>query len=208
MALARSWRPNGNDVESGGGRGGQTQTGGTQGSCNRQQPGDRPGHRQERRASFTDIDEAGYDFVLNTNLKGAFFTAQTFVKHLLERKAPGRIVNISSVHEELPFPHFTTYCASKGGLKMMMRNLAIELAPYGIAVNNIAPGAIETPINRQLLSDPALLKSLVSNIPLGRLGTTSDVVGVAAFLASDEANYITGITLFVDGGLTWNYSEQ
>ena len=162
----------------------------------------------ERRASFTDIDEAGYDFVLNTNLKGAFFTAQTFVKHLLERKAPGRIVNISSVHEELPFPHFTTYCASKGGLKMMMRNLAIELAPYGIAVNNIAPGAIETPINRQLLSDPALLKSLVSNIPLGRLGTTSDVVGVAAFLASDEANYITGITLFVDGGLTWNYSEQ
>jgi glucose 1-dehydrogenase len=112
------------------------------------------------------------------------------------------------VHEELPFPHFTSYCASKGGMKMIMRNLSIELAPFGITVNNIAPGAIETPINTALMHDPVKLKALLENIPLKRLGNTSDVAGVAAFLASSDADYITGATIFVDGGLTWNYSEQ
>ncbi len=123
-------------------------------------------------------------------------------------KQPGKIINVSSVHEELPFPHFTPYCASKGGMKMVMRNLSIELAPFGITVNNIAPGAIETPINTTLLNDPVKLKALLENIPLGRLGQVHDVAGVAAFLASPEADYITGTTIFVDGGLTWNYSEQ
>jgi len=112
------------------------------------------------------------------------------------------------VHEELPFPNFTAYCMAKGGLKMMMRNLAIELAPLGITVNNIAPGAIETPINHKLLNDPKLLNPLLANIPLGRLGKTADVAGVAAFLASADADYITGATIIVDGGLLWNYSEQ
>jgi glucose 1-dehydrogenase len=89
-----------------------------------------------------------------------------------------------------------------------MRNLSIELAPYGITVNNIAPGAIETPINTALLNDPPKLKALLGNIPLGRLGQVSDVGGIAAFLASSDADYITGATIVVDGGLTWNYSEQ
>jgi glucose 1-dehydrogenase len=93
-------------------------------------------------------------------------------------------------------------------MKMMMRNLSIELAPYGITVNNIAPGAIETPINTALLNDPPKLKALLDNIPLARLGQVSDVAGVAAFLASSDADYITGTTIVVDGGLTWNYSEQ
>jgi glucose 1-dehydrogenase len=162
----------------------------------------------ERHASFWDVTEADYDLVLDINLKGAFFTTQAFVRHRMEVKLPGKIINLSSVHEDLPFPHFTSYCASKGGMKMVTRNLSIELAPYGITINNIAPGAIETPINTSLLHDPAKLKALLENIPLARLGKTSDVAGVAAFLASADADYITGTTIVVDGGLTWNYSEQ
>jgi len=162
----------------------------------------------EKRAPFWEVQESDYDLVLHVNLKGVFFTTQAFVKHLLARKAPGRIINMSSVHEELPFPHFASYCASKGGLKMLCRNLAIELAPYNITVNNVAPGAIETPINSSLLNDKTKLAALLSNIPLGRLGKPGDVSGAVAFLASEDASYITGTTLVVDGGLLWNYSEQ
>jgi glucose 1-dehydrogenase len=162
----------------------------------------------EKHASIWEATEHDYDLVLTINLKGAFFASQAFVQHRMAVKKPGKIINISSVHEELPFPHFTSYCASKGGMKMMMRNLSIELAPYGITVNNIAPGAIETPINTALLNDPSKLKALLDNIPLARLGQVSDVAGVAAFLASSDADYITGTTIVVDGGLTWNYSEQ
>lgn len=162
----------------------------------------------ERRADFWDVTEQDYDLVLNVNLKGVFFTTQAVVRHWLAARKPGKIINISSVHEELPFPHFASYCASKGGLKMLMRDLAIELAPYGITINNIAPGAIETPINKALLNDPAKLKALLENIPLGRLGTPEDVAGVAAFLASADSDYITGTTVLVDGGLLWSYEEQ
>jgi glucose 1-dehydrogenase len=162
----------------------------------------------EKHASIWEATEHDYDLVLTINLKGAFFASQAFVQHRMAVRKPGKIINISSVHEELPFPHFTSYCASKGGMKMLMRNLAIELAPYGITVNNIAPGAIETPINSALLNDPPKLKALLENIPLARLGQVSDVAGVAAFLASRDADYITAATVVVDGGLTWNYSEQ
>ena len=162
----------------------------------------------EKNADFLDVAEADYDLVMNVNLKGVFFVTQAFVRHLSDTKRTGRIVNISSVHEELPFPHFTAYCASKGGMKMMMRNLAIELAPLGITINNVAPGAIETPINTKLLNDKDKLAALLSNIPLNRLGQPADVAGTVAFLLSDDASYITGSTVMVDGGLLWNYSEQ
>lgn len=162
----------------------------------------------EKRADFLDVTEEDYDLVLDLNLKGVFFTTQAVVKHFQATNNPGKIINISSVHEELPFPHFTSYCASKGGMKMMMRNLAVELAPMGITVNNIAPGAIATPINQELLNNPELLKKVTNNIPLGRLGEPEDVAGLVAFLASDEAKYITGSTFYVDGGLLWNYQEQ
>jgi glucose 1-dehydrogenase len=162
----------------------------------------------ERPADFWEATEEDFDLVLNVNLKSAFFITQGFVKHLMERKAKGKVINISSVHEELPFPHFASYCASKGGLKMLTRNLAIELAPFGITINNIAPGAIETPINTKLLNDPVKLNELLEKIPLRRLGKPEDVAGMAAFLASSDADYVTGTTFFVDGGLLWNYHEQ
>lgn len=162
----------------------------------------------ERNADFWNVTEADYDAVLNVNLKGLFFITQAFVKHRMNAKSGGKIINVSSVHEELPFPHFTAYCASKGGVKMLTRNLSIELAPLGITINSIAPGAIETPINTKLLNDPAKLNALLENIPLKRLGKPEDVASMAVFLASNESDYATGTTFFVDGGLTWNYQEQ
>jgi glucose 1-dehydrogenase len=162
----------------------------------------------EKSAAFWDITEQDYDAVLNVNLKGAFFLTQAFVRRLRDAGQPGRIINISSVHEDMVFPNFSTYCASKGGIRMLMRDLAVELGPLGITVNNIAPGAISTPINASLLADKPKLDALLRNIPLGRLGTSEEVAAMAAFLASDEAAYTTGSTYVIDGGLMRNYHEQ
>ncbi len=162
----------------------------------------------EKGADFWDVTEADYDAVLNVNLKGAFFITQAFVRKLRDAKKPGRVINISSVHEDMVFPHFASYCAAKGGMRMLMRDLAVELGPLGITVNNVAPGAIITPINKSLLDDPAKLDPLLRNIPLGRMGTTADVAGLVAWLASDEAAYVTGSTYVIDGGLLRNYHEQ
>jgi glucose 1-dehydrogenase len=162
----------------------------------------------ERHAPFWEVTEADYDAVLNVNLKGVFFATQAMVQHLIETQRTGKIINISSVHEELPFPNFTAYCVSKGGMKMLSRNLAVELGHLGITINNVALGAIETPINTKLLNDPEKLGALLKNIPLSRLGQPQDVTSLVAFLASSDADYITGSTFYVDGGLLWNYQEQ
>ena len=162
----------------------------------------------EKGADFWDVTEADYDAVMNVNLKGAFFLTQAFVRKLRDAKKPGRIINISSVHEDMVFPHFSTYCASKGAMRMLMRDLCVELGPFGITVNNIAPGAINTPINTSLLANKPKLDALLANIPLGRLGKPEEVAGVAAFLASDDGAYVTGSTYFLDGGLIRNYHEQ
>ncbi|HEX2055087.1 MAG TPA: glucose 1-dehydrogenase [Nitrospiraceae bacterium] len=162
----------------------------------------------ERKAPFWEVTESDYDAVMDVNAKGTFFVSQAAVKYWIEAKRPGKIINISSVHEEIPFPWFASYCASKGAVRMLTRNLAVELGPYGITVNAIAPGAIRTPINSALLSNADQVAALVDQIPLGRLGRSEDVAGVAAFLASADADYVTGSTYFVDGGLTWHYEEQ
>ena len=162
----------------------------------------------EKGADFWDVTEEDYDTVLDVNLKGAFFTTQAFVRKLRDQRKPGRVVNISSVHEDMVFPHFASYCAAKGGMRMLMRDLAVELGPLGITVNNVAPGAIITPINKGLLDDHAKLDPLLRNIPLGRMGTSEEVAGLVAFLASDEAAYVTGSTYVIDGGLMRNYHEQ
>ncbi|MHB1699451.1 MAG: SDR family NAD(P)-dependent oxidoreductase [Acidobacteriaceae bacterium] len=162
----------------------------------------------EKNAAFVDVTEHDYDFVIDINIKGPFFLTQAFVRRLVAAKSPGRILNISSVHEDMVFPHYTSYCISKGGMRMMMRNLAVELGPLGITVNNIAPGAINTPINTSLLADKPKLNALLANIPLGRLGEPTDIAALAAFLASDHGSYITGSTYVIDGGLMRNYHEQ
>ena len=162
----------------------------------------------EKGADFWEISEQDYDAVLDVNLKGAFFLTQAFVRRLRDHKQPGRVINVSSVHEDMVFPHFATYCASKGAMRMLMRDLAVELGPLGITVNNVAPGAIITPINKDLLDNHSKLDPLLRNIPLGRMGTTDDVAGVVTFLASDEGAYVTGSTYVVDGGLMRNYHEQ
>lgn len=162
----------------------------------------------EINAPFWDVTEKDYDTVMNINLKGMFFLTQAFVRYMRENNVVGVIVNNSSVHEELPFPNFTAYCASKGAMQMVMRNLAVELGPMNVRINNVAPGAIRTPINADLLSKPELLGILQNNISLRRLGEPEDVAGVVAFLASDDAKYVTGSTYYVDGGLTFHYTEQ
>jgi len=162
----------------------------------------------EHKADFWDTAETDYDKVLSVNLRGPFFLTKEFVCRLRDAKQPGRIVNVSSVHEDMAFPGFSTYCCSKGGMRMLMRDLAVELGPLGITVNNVAPGAIATPINTALLENKPKLDALLKNIPLGRLGTPEDVAGVVAFLASEDAAYITGATFVVDGGLMRNYHEQ
>jgi glucose 1-dehydrogenase len=162
----------------------------------------------EKNAPFWEVTEEDYDRVMDTNLKGSFFCSQLHARHLLKNKLPGKIINISSVHEDLPFPNFASYCASKGGLRMLTRDLAIELGPFGITVNSIAPGAIKTNINSKLLENKKQFNALVQYVPLKRLGEPYDVAKLALFLASSDSDYVTGATLFVDGGLTWQYQEQ
>jgi glucose 1-dehydrogenase len=162
----------------------------------------------EKKSEFWETPEADYDQIMAVNLRGPFFLTQAFVRRLRDAKKPGRVINVSSVHEDMVFPGFATYCCSKGAMRMLMRDLSVELGPLGITVNNVAPGAINTPINKSLLEDKPKLNALLANIPLGRLGTPEDVAGLVAFLASEEASYITGSTFVIDGGLMRNYKEQ
>jgi glucose 1-dehydrogenase len=142
--------------------------------------------------------------VIAVDLTGPFLCAKAAANEMIRQSGGGRIINISSVHEDLPMPTNAPYCAAKGGLRMLMRTIAVELAPHKITVNNIAPGAIYTPIDKDVQSDPKLEAQLMAEIPLGRWGKPEEVAALAVFLASEAAAYCTGGTFFVDGGMIRN----
>jgi glucose 1-dehydrogenase len=156
----------------------------------------------EIRRPFLEVSDDEWNRVIGVNLFGAFLVHQAAAKQMVKQGGGGKLINISSVHEDIPFPEYTAYCASKGGMRMMMRNVAMELAQYKINVNNIAPGAIATPINQKVLDDPVASKNAISEIPWGRFGRPEEVASVAVFLASDDSEYVTGSTYYVDGGLS------
>ncbi|KQU60059.1 glucose 1-dehydrogenase [Rossellomorea marisflavi] len=140
--------------------------------------------------------------VIDTNLTGAFLGSREAIKYWVENDIKGNVINMSSVHEMIPWPLFVHYAASKGGMKLMTETLALEYAPKGIRVNNIGPGAMDTPINAEKFNDPEQRADVESMIPMGYIGKPEEVSSVAAFLASEQASYVTGVTLFVDGGMT------
>jgi glucose 1-dehydrogenase len=148
------------------------------------------------------LEPAAFDRVLGVNLRGAFLCARQQIRQLLDDGRPGAIVNISSVHQIIPKPKFLGYSVSKGGMQNLTRTLALEFAPRGIRVNAIGPGATVTPINRAWIDDLEKRALVTSHIPMGRAGLSEEMAAATAFLLSDEASYITGQTLFVDGGLT------
>ncbi len=145
---------------------------------------------------------ADFDRVISVNVRGAYLCAKEAIKHFLANDVGGTIVNVSSVHEIIPKPKYIGYSVSKGGMGNLTRTLALEYAANGIRVNAVGPGATITPINRAWVDDPQTRAEVESHIPLGRAASAQEVAGVVAFLASEEAAYITGQTLYVDGGLT------
>jgi glucose 1-dehydrogenase len=149
-----------------------------------------------------EMSAAEFDRVLSVNLRGAFLCAREAIKRFLATGTPGVIINISSVHQVIPKPDYLAYATSKGGMESLTQTLALEYAGRGIRVNAIGPGATVTPLNRAWINDPVKRALVESHIPMGRAGTADEMAGVTCFLASDDAAYITGQTIFVDGGLT------
>lgn len=149
-----------------------------------------------------ELSSAEFDKVLSVNLRGAFLCAREAIKRFLEAQQSGVVINVSSVHQLIPKPEYLGYSVSKGGMQNLTRTLALEYAGRGIRVNGIGPGATITPINRAWIDDPVKKEQVERHIPMARAGTADEMGGVACFLASDDAAYITGQTIFVDGGLT------
>jgi glucose 1-dehydrogenase len=161
----------------------------------------------EDRMPFLETPLEVWNKVIAVNLTGAWLGCQEAARWMVDQGGPGRIINISSIHEERSMPTNSPYCAAKGGLRMLTRTIAVELAPYGITVNNVAPGAVETPINQNLKENPDQMEELLSGIPLGRMGQPEEVADLALYLASDASAYVTGSTFFMDGGLSRHTSS-
>jgi glucose 1-dehydrogenase len=149
-----------------------------------------------------ELSSEDFDKVLAVNLRGSFLCAREAIRHFLAEEKPGAVVNVSSVHQIIPKPGYLGYSTSKGGMQNLTRTLALEYAGRGIRVNGIGPGATVTPINRAWIDDPVKRKQVEEHIPMRRAGDADEMAGVTCFLASDDAAYITGQTIFVDGGLT------
>jgi glucose 1-dehydrogenase len=155
----------------------------------------------ETRTSVLDTTEAQYERVMSINLKSAFFGTQIAAKQTIKQGGGGRIINITSVHEDWPMPNNTAYCLSKGGMRMLTRTAGVELAPHNILIVGVGPGAVATPINLSTMDDPAKLAKLNAAIPLGRMARPEEIASVVAFLAGDGASYLAATTIFADGGL-------
>jgi glucose 1-dehydrogenase len=155
----------------------------------------------EKKSAFVDYPLEDLQKILAVNLIGPFLVSQSAARQMIKQGQGGRIINISSVHEDLPMPSNAAYCASKGGLRMLTRTIAVELAKDKITVNNIGPGAVYTPIDADVEAKPEIEKFLMGEIPLNRWGTPEEIAGLAVYLASDEAAYVTGSTFFIDGGM-------
>ena len=155
----------------------------------------------ETRTSVLDTTEDQYEKVLAINLKSAFFGTQLAAQQMIKQGGGGRIINITSVHEDWPMPGNTAYCLSKGGMRMLTRTAGVELAPHNILVVGVGPGAVATPINLGTMNDPVLLNKLNAAIPLGRMARPEEIASLVAFLASDGASYMTATTIFADGGI-------
>jgi glucose 1-dehydrogenase len=155
----------------------------------------------ETRTSVLDTTESQYDKVLDVNLKSAFFGTQLAAKQMIAQGDGGRIINMTSVHEDWPMPDNTAYCLSKGGMRMLTRTAGVELAPHNVLVVGVGPGAVETPINTATMDDPAALKKLDAAIPIGRMAKPEEIGSVVAFLAGPGASYVTATTIFADGGI-------
>ena len=162
----------------------------------------------ENPVSSHEMPLSDWNKVIDTNLTGAFLGSREAIKYFVENDIKGTVINMSSVHEKIPWPLFVHYAASKGGMKLMTETLALEYAPKGIRVNNIGPGAINTPINAEKFADPEQRADVESMIPMGYIGEPEEIAAVAVWLASSEASYVTGITLFADGGMTQYPSFQ
>ncbi|MBZ5753853.1 MULTISPECIES: glucose-1-dehydrogenase [Metabacillus] len=156
----------------------------------------------ENEVPSEDLSLTDWNKVISTNLTGQFLGCREAIDYMLDHDIKGSIINMSSVHQKIPWPHFVHYAASKGGVKLMTETLALEFAPHGIRVNCIAPGAIDTPINKEKFDDPELKKGVVELIPMGYIGKPEEIAACAVWLASSEASYVTGLTLFADGGMT------
>jgi glucose 1-dehydrogenase len=158
----------------------------------------------ETRTSVLDTTEAQYDRVLSINLKSAFFGTQIAARQMIKQGGGGRIINVTSVHEDWPMPGNTAYCLAKGGMRMLTRTAGVELAPHGVLVVGVGPGAVATPINLTTMKDPALMARLDAAIPLGRMAQPEEIASVVVFLAGDGASYLTATTIFADGGMMHN----
>jgi glucose 1-dehydrogenase len=155
----------------------------------------------ETRTSVLDTTEAQYEKVMEINLKSAFFGTQLAAKQMIAQGGGGRIINITSVHEDWPMPGNAPYCLSKGGMRMLTRQAGMELGLHNIQVVGVGPGAVATPINTSTMADPQKMKTLDAAIPLGRMAEPEEIGSVVAFLASDAASYLNATTVFADGGL-------
>jgi len=155
----------------------------------------------ETRTSILDTTPDDFDKVLNVNLRGVFFATQYAAKQMIAQGSGGRIINISSVHEDWPMPNNTPYCVAKGGVRMLTRTAGVELASKGVTIVNVGPGAVATPINDSTMNNPELLAKLNGAIPMGRMAQPEEIAKVVGFLASDAASYITATSIFADGGI-------